>query len=162
MPQRDNPITERPDMAGYGIESGPAGLLPWSWAERQLTESRHFWLATRDADGAPHLAVVWGLWRDGVLYFSTGRNSRKARNLAVEPRCMISPGDGLEALSLRGTARRITDPAAIADVERSYVDKYGEGFPDAANDPLFALDPATAYGFREADFTTSATRWRFT
>jgi general stress protein 26 len=162
MPEREQPITERPFMPGYGIEAGPTGLLPWSWAERQLIESRHVWVATNDEDGSPRLAVVWGVWLDGVLYFSTGRSSRKARNLAADPRCAITPGDGDEALSLKGTARRVTDWEAIATVERGFVAKYGEGFPDAENDPLYALDLVTAYGVREAAFTASATRWRFT
>jgi hypothetical protein len=33
--------------------------------------------------------VVWGLWQDGRLLFSTGSQSRKARNLTGNPNCII-------------------------------------------------------------------------
>ena len=34
--------------------------------------------------------LVWGLWLDGAFYFSTGRKSRKACNLAENSPCVIA------------------------------------------------------------------------
>ena len=147
-------------MPGYGISDGPDGLLPWTWAEDKLSQSRHFWVATRTEDGAPHLAAVWAVWHDGALYFSTGEESRKARNLGHDPRCSASPADAVEAVVLEGTATRVADAATVDRVREVYAAKYGMAFPDGS--PLFALRPTTGFGMTDDErFTTSATRWRF-
>jgi hypothetical protein len=75
---------------GTGIV-GPAegsGLLPWSWAEQRLVASRNYWVATSWPDGRPHAMPVWGLWDNGAFWFSSSRRSRKARNLANDPRLL--------------------------------------------------------------------------
>jgi hypothetical protein len=161
MSERQPAVTDRPIMAGYGISTGATGLLPWSWAIERLRGAHGYWVASTDADGAPHLAAVWGVWFDGEACFSTGGQSRKARNLARDPRCSVTPGDPTESLVVHGTARRLTDPLALAGLREAYLAKYGEGFPDPAENPIFAVRPRTAFGLVEAEFTTSATRWTF-
>jgi PPOX class probable F420-dependent enzyme len=42
-------------------------------------------LATVDAKGRPHAAPVWYLYEDGVFLVSTGRGSRKHRNVEANP-----------------------------------------------------------------------------
>jgi general stress protein 26 len=153
--------TDRPFMPGYGITPSAEGLLPWSWAEQRLRDSHRYWVATRGADGAPHLAAVWAVWFDGALYFSTGGESRKARNLAAEARCTIAPADSPDSVVIEGTATRLTDRAAIAAASEAYTAKYGSGLPDPSENPVYAVRPSTAIGIDEAAFTASATRWRF-
>jgi hypothetical protein len=43
-------------MPGYGIRPADegTGLLPWSWAKRQLETSHNFWVVTLWPDGRPH------------------------------------------------------------------------------------------------------------
>src|SRR5258706_15440615 len=94
--------TDRPTMPGYGIETGPDGLLPWAWATQRLRDAHGYWVATTDVDGALHLAAVWAVWFDDAVCFSTGGRSRKARNLAREPRCSITPGDATQSLVVHG------------------------------------------------------------
>ncbi len=161
MAEREPAVTERPTMPGYGIDADPAGLLPWSWATERLRRSHGYWIATTDADGAPHLATVWAVWFDDTVCFSTGGRSRKARNLTRDPRCSVTPGDTSESLVLHGTARQLTDAGTLDRLREVYLAKYGEGFPDPAQNPVFAVTPATAFGIVEAEFTTSATRWTF-
>ena len=62
---------------------------------------------------------------------------------------------------MHGTARRLTDSKKLDLMRTVYVAKYGEGFPDPAENPVFAVAPATAFGIVEAEFTASATRWIF-
>jgi Pyridoxamine 5'-phosphate oxidase len=161
MAPRQPTATERPSMPGYGIDRGHAGLLPWSWATERLRTAHGYWIATTDADGGPHLATVWGVWFDDAVCFSTGGRSRKARNLARDPRCSVTPGDTSESLMLHGTARRLTELATLERMRELYLAKYGEGFPDPTQNPVFAVTPVTAFGIVEAEFTTSATRWTF-
>ena len=152
-------------MPGYGLApaDGGDGLLPWSWAARRLKRARHYWVATSRPDGSPHLAAVWGLWRDDAFHFSTGGRSRKARNLAANPRCVVTPEQATESVVVEGVAEPVTDPAALAALQAAYRAKYGEGFPDPAQNPVFTVRPGVVFGIigREPEFTTMATRWVF-
>src|SRR5207253_8293175 len=85
------PRASRPHMPGYGIllaDKGK-GLLPWSWATERLSNARTYWVSTARPDGNPHSMPVWGVWLDEAFYFSTGNQSRKARNLEENPNCVI-------------------------------------------------------------------------
>jgi PPOX class probable F420-dependent enzyme len=159
------PEASRPSMPGYGILPAEAGggLLPWAWAVERLERSHNYWVATCRPDGAPHLAAVWGIWLDGALWFSTGARSRKARNLAADPRCVVAPADAAESVVLEGTAERVADPDRIARAQAAYSGKYGSGFPDPDQDPLFAVRPRQVVGLTEHDpgLSASATRWSF-
>ena len=98
------PRPGRPYMPGYGVPSEPDGMLPWSFAEERLTASHDYWLATRWPDGRPHVMPVWGAWFDTSLWFSTDQTSRKARNLATDPRCVVTTDNALEPVILEGVA----------------------------------------------------------
>jgi PPOX class probable F420-dependent enzyme len=51
-------------------------------------------LATVSADGSPHVAPVWfELDDDGNLFFTTGANTVKGRNLRREPRLSLCVDD---------------------------------------------------------------------
>src|SRR5436305_14409940 len=105
------PKASRPYMPGYGIvgaEEG-GGLLPWSSAVAHLTASHDYWVATVRPDGRPHLMPVWGMWDDGVLWFSCSGRSRKTLNLRADPRCTISTDNALEPVVLEGVAEGETD-----------------------------------------------------
>lgn len=157
---------DRPHLPGYGIEPAEAGggLLPWSWAVERVERARNYWVATASPDGVPHLAAVWGVWLGGALYFSTGGQSVKARNLTASARCVVTPEYADESVVVHGVAERVGDPGAVDFVRRAYTAKYSEGFPDPDDNPLFAVAPRVVLGFisRGAEFTGRATRWRFT
>ncbi|MGH2601414.1 MAG: pyridoxamine 5'-phosphate oxidase family protein [Dehalococcoidia bacterium] len=152
-------------MPGYGIldaQSGQ-GLLPWSWAEERLERARNYFVATVRPDGAPHAMPVWGVWLDGAFSFSTGGRSRKARNLAANARCVVSPEHAEESIVLEGVAERVVDAEAIAQRMATYRRKYGTGFPVPEENPVFAVRPRVVFGIIEhnPEFSGSATRWRF-
>jgi hypothetical protein len=152
-------------MPGYGILDATEGrgLLPWRWAEERLAAAHNYFLATTRPDGAPHVMPVWGVWLEGAFHFSTGGRSRKARNLLAEPRCVVTPEGAEEAVVLEGVVERVSDGAAIARILAAYTRKYGSGFPDPDENPVFAVRPRRVIGLIEhdAEFTGSATRWRF-
>lgn len=159
-------VADRPLMPGYGIVDADAGrgLLPWRWALERLSTSHAYWLATASATGEPHLAAVWAVWFDDALWFSTGGRSRKAADLAANPECSISAADTDESVVLCGSARRTGDPAVIDAVEHAYTAKYGSGFPDPRDNPLYRVDARTVIGVieREEEFAERATRWTIT
>src|ERR1700720_4522180 len=85
------PKASRPHMPGYGILDADKGkgLLPWTWAVERLSKARNYWVATTRPDGNPHAMPVWGVWIDDAFHFSTGTQSRKARNLVHNPNCVV-------------------------------------------------------------------------
>src|SRR3954469_12896819 len=93
-----DPPASRPHRPDYGIlpAGEGTGLLPWSWAVERLTASHDYWVATVWPDGRPHVTRVWGLWMDDAVWFSCGANSRKARNIAGNPRCTVTTDNALE------------------------------------------------------------------
>src|SRR5260370_25870470 len=117
------PQSSRPHMPGYGLPPGNKGLLPWSWAEQRLKKSHNYWITTvkpgsSPDKASPHTMVVWGLWLDGRFLFSTGSQSRKARNLAQNTNCVVCTQLGNEAVIGAGAsaiaalaARRTLRPA---------------------------------------------------
>jgi PPOX class probable F420-dependent enzyme len=164
-PAGPDPAADRPHMPGYGIApaDGGDGLLPWAWAVRRLERAHNYWVATTGPDGSPHLAAVWGVWRDDRFHFSTGGRSRKARNLAADPRCAVTPEHAEESVVVQGVAERVTDPGELSTLLAAYRGKYGTGFPDPLHDPVFAVQPRVVLGIIEHGqrFTATATRWVF-
>ncbi len=160
----------RPRMPGYGIHEGTEGMLPWSWVTYRLQAARNYWIGTVGADGGPHAMPVWGVWLDATLYFSTGRQTRKARNLARNPRVAVHLESGDEVVILEGEIQEIKDFSGLAHLDDAYAAKYinpesGQGFriiPEAGNDSgVYALQPQTAFAWTEAEFPKTASRWRF-
>jgi pyridoxamine 5'-phosphate oxidase-like protein len=154
-------------MPGYGtLPAGEgSGLLPWSWAADRLSRSHDYWLATVGPAGRPHVMPVWGVWRDGALWFSSAKASRKARNLGTNPWATATTDNAYEPVVVQGRVELVADHAAIALfagwVDTKYETNYGvEFFADGANG-CFRLQVAWAFALTEDDFTGSPTRWRF-
>jgi hypothetical protein len=149
-------------MPGYGIRQEPDGLLPWSWAVERLASARTYWLSTVRPGGRPHAMPVWGIWQGDVFYFSTGKRSRKARNLARNSKCVVSVEAGSAALIVEGSADEVTNPALRQQFTGLYGPKYDWDMKDFA-EPIYRVRPAVVFAFRsgDGDFTGSATRWDF-
>src|SRR5437868_14690196 len=121
-------------MPGYGLlDAGQGtGLLPWSWARERLERSHDYWVATVGADGRPHVSPVWGVWIDDALWFSCSPGSRKARNLAADPRCTATTDNALEPVILEGRAALAPEGGAAytAGINAKYEVDYAVSFVD--------------------------------
>jgi uncharacterized pyridoxamine 5'-phosphate oxidase family protein len=168
--QRENsktPKATRPNIPGYGLPKNKKGLLPWKWAEDRLKKSRQYWIATTRPDGRPHVMIVWALWMDGVLYFSTGKESRKARNLAHNPHCIMCSEKADEGVILEGVIETERDVRRIRQFIKLYEKKYQWKLGKMADnmlsleDPVFFLKPKVGFGLWEKKFAPTATRWLF-
>jgi nitroimidazol reductase NimA-like FMN-containing flavoprotein (pyridoxamine 5'-phosphate oxidase superfamily) len=154
------PKASRPYMPEYGIPKSKQGLLSWSWAEQRLKTSHNYWISTVKPDGSPHAMVVWGLWLNGAFYFSTGRKSRKAKNLAANPHCVIGTEKANEAVVVEGTAAMTKDAAILKQFVTLYQRKY-EWNMENFGEPVYVVTPVRAFGLYEKKFMGSATRWEF-
>jgi len=94
------------------------------------------WLTTLNKDGSPHVTGIGALWVDGVFWFETGQHTRKGRNLARDPRCVLSLATHDFDLVVEGDAHLVTDPATVADMARHWAD---EGWPARVDDSGTAL-----------------------
>ena len=162
--KRTEPKASRPQMPGYGLPENTKGLLPWKWAEQRLRKSHNYWITTVKPDGSPHTMVVWGVWQDGAFLFCTGGQSRKARNIAEDPRCVVCTELAQEAVVVEGVAEIVGVPVR-RDFLKKYKPKYNFDMSGmekdilAMKEPVFAVRPNLAFGLYEKKFVGSATRW---
>jgi hypothetical protein len=154
--------------------SGPdASATNWAEGRERVEAAELFWLSTVRPDGRPHLTPLIAVWLDDIAYFCTGAEERKAKNLAQNPHCILTTGcnqlhEGLDVV-IEGEAERVSDDAELARVAAAYEAKYGSewhfevsngAFHHEGGEALvFAVAPATAFGFRKGEY--SQTRWRF-
>ena len=104
---------------------------------------------------------------DGAFYFSTGRQSRKAKNLTTNSTCVIATENSAEAVVLEGVARETPDLRLrrkfIRDTERKY--KFDmSGFTAGIlnlQEPIYVVEPRVAFGLYEKKSLNTATRWHF-
>ena len=161
---------------GYGVPT-----RNWAEAHRRLVDSvalrdRTF-LSTTSPDGRPHAVPVGALWVDGVWWFTSGPGTRKSKDLAADPRCVVSVAlDGMDVI-VEGRATRVTDEATLLRMAAVYssqgwpasaVFDEGAGFtadysaPSAGPPPwyLYRVEPEVVFGLGTAE-PYGATRWRF-
>jgi hypothetical protein len=157
--------------------------IPWSRAVDQLdkleprggSRGPTCWLTTTRPDGRPHVAGVVGLWADESLYFVSGPQTMKARNIAREPRCSFAMSLSDLDLVLDGTASRVTDAQTLNRIAQAFaargwplevegeVVKASFWAPSAPPPPwhLHVFKPTAALGVGTAS-PGGATRWRIT
>ncbi len=167
---RLQPVTELDGR--YSVPGATA--TPWADAERVLTDAEMFWISTVRGDGRPHVTPLIAVWLGEALYFSTGADEQKGRNLAANPACSLTTGnnaigEGLDIV-VEGMAVNIRDETTLQRVADAYVAKYGSDWHfDVANGAfahgesgvalVFEVAPVKAFGFRKGAY--SQTRWRF-
>lgn len=164
------PRAEQPYMPDYGV-GGPAWApLPWSWAAERLLANRNFWVVTASGEGRPHAMPVWGVWDEEHrrFAFSCGPHSRKARNLAANPRAVIMVDSTAECISVEGRAGLLHDDERRRRWAGLYVDKYKSISDDISAEFFLAhliveFEPERAFAIVETaeEFATRATRWVF-
>jgi hypothetical protein len=133
------------------------------------------WLTTINPDGSPHVTPVGCIQIDGIRYFNSGPATRKSRNIAANPRCVVSVATHPFDLVIEGTAERVTDAAEL----RSVAEAFNEGgwparvdgdaltaeysAPSAGPPPwyVYRIPPARVYAFGTAE-PYGATRFELT
>jgi hypothetical protein len=164
------------------FSSDDAAPTPWAEARERLERAEVYWLATVRPDGRPHVTPLLSVWLDGALYFCTGPDERKAKNLARNPHCILATGcntldEGLDVV-VEGDATRMGDEDRLRRIAEAYESKYGSDWRFAVRDGAFYHDPgslrgtdtgealvyevapSTAFGFGKGELF-SQTRWRF-
>jgi uncharacterized pyridoxamine 5'-phosphate oxidase family protein len=148
----------------------------WSSAREHLEEApATYWLATVRPDGRPHVRPVLAIWVDGELHFCASEITSKAKNLALNPHCVLTVEQEPIDLVVEGIAAKVRDADSLQRVADAYASIYSwhvsvrdgafhdvEGAPTAGPPPydVYEVTPATAFGFG-TDESFSPTRWHF-
>jgi hypothetical protein len=126
---------------------------------------------------------IIAFWIDGAFHFLAGPNTRKARNLAADERCVIGTANlTMPSMDLivEGRARRVTDEATVRRLAQEFggegwplevrgSDLYGPHGPTAGPPPyaIYRLEPTTVFGLPgmhgmfDDDRHHQPTRWTF-
>lgn len=159
------------DRADTPISTDPSTIMRWAAAREQLAAAPKFWLATGRPDGRPHVMPVLAVWSDTALYVATRPTSRKGRNLAGEPHCVLTTATDVADLVVECHAIDVDDPAeqrrVLAALEAKYDWRFtvrdgvvhDDSLPGSPVYGLHRLAPTRAFGYGPDGLT--ATRWRF-
>jgi nitroimidazol reductase NimA-like FMN-containing flavoprotein (pyridoxamine 5'-phosphate oxidase superfamily) len=164
----------------HGFSHPDATPTPWAVGLERVIDADTFWLSTVRPDGRPHVTPLVAVWLDGALFFCTGDDERKARNLRDNASCVMTTGcnafrSGTDIV-LEGEATNVTDDATLQRVADALLAKYDwpyrvkdgaleeVGRPDEGESRgvaiVFRVTPSTIFAYgRGASF--SATRYRF-
>jgi nitroimidazol reductase NimA-like FMN-containing flavoprotein (pyridoxamine 5'-phosphate oxidase superfamily) len=155
--------------------SADAEPTPWTITREIFDAAEVYWLSTVRADGRPHVTPVAAVWLDGSLYFSTGPEEQKARNLRTNTRCVLTTGcnlfdEGLDIV-VEGNAVRSEDETKLQRLADLFATKYKGVFGFSVRDNAFFHDEGgVAYVFEVAPIKAfsyqrgepgGATRYRF-
>lgn len=169
-------VEQEPVTELGAFSSDDADPTEWTRGREDLQSAEIYWLTTVRPEGRPHVTPLLGIWLDGALYFCTGSNERKAKNLAANPFCILTTGcnrlDGLD-LVVEGEATKVSDLAELATVADTFESKYGSHFTAPEGNwfglgdtirrdgvVVFRVTPSTAFGFGKGT-SSSQTRWKF-
>jgi general stress protein 26 len=162
----------------HGFSDPDAEPTPWAAGLEQVSDADTFWVSTVRPDGRPHVTPLIAVWHGDSIWFTTGPEERKARNLAENSSCVLTTGrsdlfsDGLDVV-LEGAAEQVTDETALEPIAEAFAAKYGTDTWDfvvrdgtfshcggGGRAIVFRVRPVRGLGFRKGE-TFSQTTWGF-
>jgi hypothetical protein len=94
-----------------------APATSWEETRRILEDAELSWISTVRPDGRPHVSPVVTVWMDDALYFTSGPDEQKVRNLDRNPAVVVTTGTNeWEAgtdVTVEGVARRVVVPVLL-------------------------------------------------
>jgi hypothetical protein len=164
-------------QTSLGPFSSPgASPIPWAATESALRRIQKFQLCTVRRDGRPHVTPLLAIWALGAMWFTTGDNEQKAKNLGANQYCALTSGtDTLTGVDyvIEGTASLVTDQATRRAVATAFEQAYGWQLTRedgtwyqlgdavrAGNVQLYRVRPDKGFAFA-AGSESSQTRYRW-
>lgn len=132
------PLVDWEDLAGKLADGSPP--------DPDSHNARTTWLTTVNEDGSPHVTPVGAIWIDGAFWFQTGKRTKKARNVARDPRCTVAVSILGADVVVEGEAALVTDAAAVARAAQVWADQGWPAEPDPSGSGITAPFNAPAQG----------------
>nr|BFE58005.1 pyridoxamine 5'-phosphate oxidase family protein [Dactylosporangium thailandense] len=169
-----DPAPPRTSLGPYS--SAGAAPVPWEATEWALRRIQKFQLCTVRPDGRPHVTPLLAIWAHGAMWFTTGDEEQKARNLGANRHCVLTAGTatltGVDYV-IEGTASLVTDEDTREAVATAFEEAYGwqitredgtwhhlAGAVRAGTVQLYRVRPDKAFAFA-AGPESSETRYRW-
>jgi uncharacterized pyridoxamine 5'-phosphate oxidase family protein len=114
---------------------------PWPVAFGVLQRAELYWITTVRADGRPHVTPLIGVAADDTVYFCTGLDEQKGRNLQHNDQVALTTGTNAWAKGLdvvvEGRAIQIADDDELRRLAAAWVAKYGDEWHFDVYDGMF-------------------------
>jgi nitroimidazol reductase NimA-like FMN-containing flavoprotein (pyridoxamine 5'-phosphate oxidase superfamily) len=135
---------------------------PWPEAFGVLERAELYWITTVRADGRPHVTPLIGVAADDAVYFCTGLEEQKGRNLQNNDQVALATGNNTWAKGLdvvvEGRAVRIEDDEQLKQLAAAWEAKYGSVWhwevadgmfrhADGGGAAVFRIQPAKVMAF---------------
>ena len=102
-----------------------------------------------------------GLWFEDAYYFGTDPATRKAKNLAANPHCILINEKLDELVIVEGVAETVEYsqlPQGLSDASKS---KYGWPLDPRKGGHVYKLMPRVVFAFPLQQIATGVTKWVF-
>jgi nitroimidazol reductase NimA-like FMN-containing flavoprotein (pyridoxamine 5'-phosphate oxidase superfamily) len=118
-----------------------AEATPWAETRDALERAELYWITTVRPDGRPHVTPLIGVAEDRIVYFCTGLEEQKGRNLEHNDRVALTTGNnrwesGLDVV-VEGRAVRVTDDESLQRLADAWEAKYGSEWHWEVADGMF-------------------------
>ena len=114
---------------------------PWAEVFGALEAAELYWITTVRPDGRPHVTPLIGVAADDAVYFCTGLEEQKGRNLQHNDHVALTTGNNAWAKGLdvvvEGKAVRIDDDEELRPLADAWVAKYGDEWRFDVYDGMF-------------------------
>ena len=176
MPTHTADDSTAPQTSLGAFSTPGAEPTPWEATEWALRRIQKFQLCTVRPDGRPHVTPLLAIWTLGAMWFTTGDNEQKAKNLETNQHCVLSTGtDTLTGTDhvIEGTARIVNDRATREAVATAFEEAYGWQLTRddgtwyrlgdavrAGNVQLYQVQPHKGFAFTTGN-ESSQTRYRW-
>ncbi|MCP4356977.1 MAG: hypothetical protein GY796_03035 [Chloroflexi bacterium] len=113
----------------------------WRAIESRLGRDQTIWLATVRHDGRPHLAPLWFIWLEGMLYICTPPDTQKYANLIHSQMVSLALPDPDKVIIIEGEAH-VADRQTVEFLADQFYYKYEWDFRyDEDNYRLIEITP---------------------
>ncbi len=113
--------------------------------ENFLRAQRTCRVATVSPDGEPHVAPLWFVWHEGVMYFNSLKRSRRTKDVERGSRVAVCVDAGESYGELRGAVLygRFQDAGDVPHIRKLFGEKYWGGMeiPAVRSHAWIALRP---------------------
>lgn len=119
------PTRARTPSSGRVLTGAAAEPLAWPDVRRAAAAADLCWLTTVRSDGRPHTRPVLAVWLGDRCFTATNPTTRKARNLAKDPRCSLATSTPELDITIEGVAADVDDDALLAAIADAYARSHG-------------------------------------
>ena len=167
MPTIDTALDPR-----FSAPDAPA--TSWEHTRTILEEAEISWVSTVRSDGRPHVCPLVAVWLDDALYFTSGPDEQKVRNLDYNAAVVVTTGtnawDHGTDVTVEGRAHRVVDAELLERLASAWTRRWdGRWRFDVADGAfrhahggtshVYRLAPSKVLAFAKSPF--AQTRHRF-